>query len=100
VSTSARTCSWSFRSVTERVEAELAVETALEHLAHDAADLEVHALEERSGLPELAVEVEGGGLGEIGVDRFGWRRRRRGLRPSEPRPAEGPQPVLGTLHRT
>ena len=45
--------------VLEALEAELAVEPPLQDLAQDAADLEVDALEERSGRTEPAVELGG-----------------------------------------
>jgi hypothetical protein len=49
----------------EAPEAELAVEAPLQDLAQDGPDLEVHPLEERSGLAEAAVEREGRQVGDL-----------------------------------
>jgi hypothetical protein len=87
--------------VLEALEAELAMETALQDLAQDAADLEVDALEERSGRAEAAVELEGRGGGELALHPIGVACSGvpclGGVGPAQPRPAHGAQAVLGAL---
>ncbi len=84
--------------VLEALEAELAVETALQDLSQDASDLEVHPLEEPNGRAEPAIELEGRGVAEIRLHRLDVRRPGDPI-PPKPRPANGAQAALGALRR-